>query len=161
MQSGYPTRLFQCQKHQTLNAFHSLPFKLLLEGGQVWLQTCSNCLPIELPGVSKFKTLLSNASWNGQIHGVKPHRYPLSFTSSHPNRCAGSLGWLSWLSVFSSGFSLQQFKEQFVHRHAAVLFDAAEVLHSTSSRLTEERKGHDQFASSPRVLWVVGDLVVL
>lgn len=60
-----------------------------------------------------------------------------------------------------SGFGLQQFEEQFVHRHTAVLFDAAEVLDSTSSCLTEEREGHDQFAGPPRILWVVGDLVVL
>lgn len=60
-----------------------------------------------------------------------------------------------------SGFGLQQFKEQFVHRHAAVLFDAAEVLHGSGGRLTQEGEGHDQFAGPPRVLWVVGGLVVL
>lgn len=63
--------------------------------------------------------------------------------------------------MFGSGFGLEQFEEQFVHGHAAVLFDAAEVLDGTSGRLTEEREGHDQFAGPPRVLRVVGDLVVL
>lgn len=48
-----------------------------------------------------------------------------------------------------------------MHRDAAVLFDAAEVLHGTSSCLTEEREGHDQFAGPPRVFWVVGGFVVL
>lgn len=48
-----------------------------------------------------------------------------------------------------------------MHRHAAVLFDAAEVLYGTSSRLTEEREGHDEFAGPPRVLWMVGGLIVL
>lgn len=48
-----------------------------------------------------------------------------------------------------------------MHGHAAVLFDAAEVLDGASGRLTEEREGHDQFAGAPRVLWVVGALVVL
>ena len=65
------------------------------------------------------------------------------------------------LSVLGSGFGLQQFEEQFVHRHAAILFDAAEVLDGTGGRLTEEGQGHDQFAGAARVLWVVAALVVL
>lgn len=65
------------------------------------------------------------------------------------------------MAVSGSGFGLQKFEEQFVHRHAAVLFDAAEVLDRTGSCLTEEREGHDQFAGSPRVVWVVGDFIVL
>lgn len=63
--------------------------------------------------------------------------------------------------MLRSHFGLQELEEQFVHRHAAVLFDAAEVLDRTGSRLTEEREGHDQFAGPPGVLWVVGDFVVL
>lgn len=64
-------------------------------------------------------------------------------------------------SALRSGFGLQKFKEQFVHRHAAVLFDAAEVLDGAGGCLAEERQGHDQLAGSPRVVRVVGDLIVL
>lgn len=63
--------------------------------------------------------------------------------------------------MFGSGFGLQQFEKKFVHRHTAVLFDTAEVLDSPCGCLTEEREGHDQFASPPWILWVVGDLIVL
>lgn len=63
--------------------------------------------------------------------------------------------------MFRSGFGLQEFEEQFVHRHAAVLLDAAEVLDGSSSCLTQKREGHDQFAGPPRVAGVAGGLVVL
>ncbi|TNN61597.1 hypothetical protein EYF80_028209 [Liparis tanakae] len=53
------------------------------------------------------------------------------------------------------------FEEQFVHGHAAVLLDAAEVLHGASRRLAEEGEGHDQLAGPPGVLRVVGALVLL
>lgn len=48
-----------------------------------------------------------------------------------------------------------------MHRHAAVLLDAAEVLHCAGGCLTEEREGHDQFAGSTGVLRVAGDFEVL
>lgn len=48
-----------------------------------------------------------------------------------------------------------------MHGHAAVLFDAAEVLDGPSRRLTQQREGHDEFAGPPGVLWVVAGLVVL
>lgn len=63
--------------------------------------------------------------------------------------------------VSGSGLGLQQFKEQFVHRHTAVLFDAAEVLDGTRCRLTQERESHDEFAGTPWVLWMLGGLVIL
>lgn len=63
----------------------------------------------------------------------------LSLPVTHCGGSGSSLG----QSELGSGLGLQQFEEQFVHGHTAVLFDAAEVLDSASGRLTEEREGHD------------------
>lgn len=64
-------------------------------------------------------------------------------------------------TVCGSGFSFQQFQEQFVHGHPSVLLDAAEVLDGPRRRLTEKREGHDQLAGPPGVLGVAGALIVL
>lgn len=48
-----------------------------------------------------------------------------------------------------------------MHGHTAVLLDAAEVLHSPGGRLPEQGQGHDELACPPRVLRVLGTLVVL
>lgn len=48
-----------------------------------------------------------------------------------------------------------------MHGHAAVLFDAAEVLDGPSRRLAEEGEGHDQLAGPPGVLRAAAGLVLL
>lgn len=63
--------------------------------------------------------------------------------------------------VRRSDLGLQQFEEEFVHGHPSVLLDAAEVLDGPRRRLTEERQRHDQLASPPGVLGVLGALMVL
>lgn len=95
--------------------------------------------------IADSKLLLSKLKWTN----TWCHTPPLPVILHDGCLCSGS------------GFGLQQFEEQFVHGHPAVLFDAAEVLDGTCGRLAEEREGHDQFAGPPGVLWVVGGLVVL
>lgn len=138
---------------KTLNANMTVSSKCSLEaGGAAALKKYPSCF-------CEFKkaTVKCKLKWTNTRRHTPAPPVILHFPSSQPLHPRS--GWSR--SVAGSGFGLQQFKEQFVHGHAAVLLDAAEVLDGASGRLTEEGEVHDQFAGTPRVLRVVGGLVIL
>lgn len=65
------------------------------------------------------------------------------------------------IHVRASSLGLEHFQEEFVHRHFSLHLDAVEVLHGLGGRLAEEGEGHEQLSCPPRVLLVLGRLIVL
>ena len=63
--------------------------------------------------------------------------------------------------LLQSDLGLEHLQEQFVHGHLALHLDAVEVLHGLGGRLAEEGEGHEQLSCPPRVLLVLGRLIVL